>query len=254
MHYFLKTVVFVASVLLVFSYIAYSIPSSPSLPPEEGGIDFEAVKTKGDLVSLGQKIFFGKGKCALCHTIGGEGGRCPNLAGVGAKLSREFLYESLTQPEAFIYKQYQYSPPKPFSAVMPAINKAPIGLDENELLAVIAFLQSTGGQEYVTVDPSELVKPADAVMTVVGDSSRGRSVFNREGCAGCHGETKAQSKNKVASALIPKRQEGSALFLMGALQEGKEPNHRGFSSRLSLNDLNDITAYLTGIKPVSEDM
>jgi len=254
MHYFLKTLIFVASVLLIFSYIAFSIPSQPSVPPEEGTLDFEAVKTKNDLVSLGQKIFFGKGKCALCHTVGGEGGRCPNLAGVGAKLSREFIYESLTQPQAFVYKQYQYSPPKPFGAQMPQINKPPIGLSENEILAVISFVQSTGGREYVTVDPSELVKPVEAMVTVSGNPKEGRAVFNKLGCGDCHGETKAQSKAKDVSALLPKSQKGNPVFLMGSLQEGTTSDHKGISARVSVKDLNDITAYLAQFKAVSEDL
>ncbi len=254
MHYFLKTLVFVASVLLVFTYIAYSIPSQPSLPPEEGSIDFEAVKTKNDLVFLGQKIFFGKGKCALCHTLSGEGGRCPNLAGIGAKLSRDFIYESLTNPQAFVYKQYQYNPPKHFGAVMPAVNKPPIGLSDNELLAVIAFIQSTGGPEYVTVDPSELVKPAEAVIMVAGDPKRGASVFRKLGCRNCHGESKIQSKEKIISDLVPKSQQGNAIFLLGALQESRTADHKGFSARLSLSDLNDLAGYLAGFKTVTEDM
>lgn len=253
MHYFLKVFIFVASVLLVFSYIAYSIPSQPSIPPKEGGIDFEAVKTKNDLVFLGQKIFFGKGKCALCHTLSGEGGRCPNLAGIGAKLSREFIYESLTNPQAFVYKQYQYNPPKHFGAEMPAVNKAPIGLNENELLAVIAFIQSTGGPEYVTVEPSELVKPVEAVI-MAGDPKRGSSVFGKLGCRNCHGESKIQSKAKIISDLVPGSQSGNPIFLMGALQESTTTDHKGFSARLSVKDLNDVVAYLAGFRTVSEDM
>jgi cytochrome c553 len=173
---------------------------------------------------------------------------------VGAKLSREFIYESLTQPSAFIYKQYQYSPPKAFGAQMPPINKPPIGLSENELLAVIAFVQSTGGQEYVTVDPSELVKPAEAVIMVSGDPNQGRAVFGKLGCGNCHGETKSQSKAKEVSDLLPKSQQENAIFLMGALQETTTSDHKGFSARLSVKDLNDLTAYLGQFKTVSEDM
>ena len=49
-------------------------------------------------------------------------------------------------------------PPKPFAAEMPAINKSPIGLDENELLAVIAFVESIAGE--LKVDPSMLKVPS----------------------------------------------------------------------------------------------
>ena len=42
---------------------------------------------------------------------------------------------------------------------MPQINKNPIGLSNNEILSVIAFLQQMSG-EPITVSPSEIVQPA----------------------------------------------------------------------------------------------
>ena len=243
MHYFLKTVLFVAGVLLSFSYIAYSIPSSPSLPPEESKIDFTEIKTKDDLVFLGQKIFFGKGKCVLCHSIGpSETARCPDLEGIGAKLSREFIYESLTQPSAFIYQQYEFSPPKRFGAQMPQINKPPIGLSENELLAVIAFVQSTGGREYVTVDPSELVRPVGELLAGLGDAEAGRVVYNDLGCAKCHGT----EQDRV--------QSDDPLYLLGILQGEAVSKHRGFDRRMTMRDLNDLTAYLAKFVAMPEPL
>jgi hypothetical protein len=44
---------------------------------------------------------------------------------------------------------------------MPPINKKPIGLNNNEILAVIAFLQSMSGEE-VTINLSELAAPSSA--------------------------------------------------------------------------------------------
>jgi len=254
MHYFLKTVLFVAGVLLFFAYIANSIPSRPSLPPEEGKINFAEVKTKDDLVSLGQKIFFGKGQCALCHSIGpSETARCPNLAGIGAKLSREFIYESLTQPNKFIYKQYEFSPPKPFAAQMPQINKPPIGLSENELLAVIAFVQSTGGQESVTVDPSELVKPAAQILAASGDAAKGQTIYKNLGCAQCHG---TDGKKGIAGApdLQVLAQRKDPLQFMSALQGGSSSKHQGLDARLTVKDLTDLMAYLTQFKAMPQPL
>ena len=49
----------------------------------------------------------------------------------------------------------------------PYINKNPIGLSNNEILSVIAFLQQMSG-ESITVSPSEIVQPVKtaAVMQV----------------------------------------------------------------------------------------
>lgn len=118
-------------------------------------VDLDAVSNDQDLVNVGRKIFFGKGQCALCHTLEGEGrGKCPDLEGVGGRLTREFIYETLTEPEEYIRLDFDPAEPKRYPARMPAINKPPVALTEQELLTVIAFVQSQGGA--VTVSPVEL--------------------------------------------------------------------------------------------------
>jgi mono/diheme cytochrome c family protein len=120
-------------------------------------VDVGTIGNDQDLVTVGQKIFFGKGQCALCHTLGGEGrGKCPDLEGAGARLTREFISETLTQPDAYIKLDFDSVEPKKFPARMPAVNKPPIGLNDRELLTVVAFIQSQGGK--VTVSPDELKK------------------------------------------------------------------------------------------------
>src|SRR5438105_10901955 len=159
---FVRVVAFVAIVLGAFSLVALGVPQMASMPPAVERFDVASIKDKKDLAGIGQKIFFGKGQCALCHTIGSSEGRCPDLKGVGSKLTREFIYESLTQPQAYVYKDYEHvGPPKFFPAKMPYINKKPIGLSNNEILAVIAFLQSMSG-EPVTIELSEIEAPKTA--------------------------------------------------------------------------------------------
>lgn len=154
--YFRKVVATACGFLIAFAYLAYQVPQMASLPPKHEEFDPSQLKTQADLVKVGQKLFFSKGQCALCHSIGpSELARCPELKGIGAKLTREFIYESLTQPQAYLYLAYDHEgPPRPFPAKMPAINKPPVGLSEPELLAVIAFVQSLGGE--VTIQPEEL--------------------------------------------------------------------------------------------------
>lgn len=165
---FLRVIGFVAIVLGLFSLVALAVPQMASLPPAEESIDIASIKTPADMASIGQKIFFSKGQCALCHTIGpSESARCPDLKGIGAKLSREFLFESLTQPQAYIYLDYRHEGlPKEYPARMPYINKNPIGLSKNEILSVIAFLQQMSG-EPISVNPSELEMPGAAPVVPV---------------------------------------------------------------------------------------
>jgi mono/diheme cytochrome c family protein len=160
---FARVIGFVAIVLGLFTLVALSVPQMASLPPVEEKFDIATVKTPTDMATIGQKIFFSKGQCALCHTIGpSESARCPDLKGIGAKLSREFIFESLTSPQSYIYLDYRHEgAPKEYPARMPYINKNPIGLSKNEILSVIAFLQQMSG-EPISVNVSELEAPGQA--------------------------------------------------------------------------------------------
>lgn len=158
---FLRVLGFVAMVLGTFSLIALGVPQMASLPPAVETFDLASVKSPDDLASIGQKIFFSKGQCALCHSIGpSESARCPDLNGIGAKLAPEFIYESLTQPQAYIYLDYRHDGvPKEYPAQMPHINKDPIGLSRQEIYSVIAFLQKMSG-EPISVKVEDIMDPA----------------------------------------------------------------------------------------------
>ena len=145
---FLRVWGFVIIVLGTFSLIALSVPQMASLPPAIETFDIAKVKTPDDLSGIGQKIFFSKGQCALCHSIGpSESARCPDLKGIGAKLSPEFIYESLTDPQAYIYLDFRHEGvPEEYPARMPHINKNPIALSKQEIYSVIAFLQKMSGE------------------------------------------------------------------------------------------------------------
>jgi mono/diheme cytochrome c family protein len=169
-RYFGKAAATACTFLIAFAFLAFQVPQMPSLPPKHEEFDPSQIKTQADLIKVGQRLFFSKGQCALCHSIGpSEAARCPDLKGIGAKLTKEFIYESLTKPQAYIYLDYSHEgQPKPFPATMPAINKPPIGLSEPELWAVIAFVQSLGGE--VTVQPEDAIKAAMATTVGAGAS------------------------------------------------------------------------------------
>ncbi len=145
---FVRVLGFVIIMLGIFTLIALGVPQMASLPPAVETFDITSVKTPDDLASIGQKIFFSKGQCALCHSIGpSESARCPDLAGIGAKLAPEFIYESLTQPQAYVYLDFRHEGlPEEYPARMPHINKNPIALSEQEIYSVIAFLQKMSGE------------------------------------------------------------------------------------------------------------
>jgi hypothetical protein len=94
----------------------------------------------------------GKGICLTCHTIGKTGAlRFPDLGGIGAQAKNrvpglsdvEYLTQSLYEPFAFVVPGF---PP-----AMPPVNVPPIGLNDQEILCVIAALQTLGGTPTVTL-------------------------------------------------------------------------------------------------------
>ena len=165
---FLRVVGFVAMVLGSFSLIALGVPQVASLPPAIEKFDLAKVKSPDDLAAIGQKIFFSKGQCALCHSIGpSESARCPDLNGIGAKLAPEFLYESLTQPQAYIYLDFRHATqPEEYPARMPHINKDPIGLTKPEIYSVIAFLQKMSGAD-ITITVEDVMESQEEQAEVV---------------------------------------------------------------------------------------
>lgn len=170
---FVRVVGFVVIMLGLFSLIGASIPQAPSLPPAVETFDMARIQTPDDLAFIGQKIFFSKGQCALCHSIGPRAAaRCPDLKGIGAKLTREFIYESLTQPQAYIYKDFRHEGlPQDYPARMPHINKNPIALTNQEILSVIAFLQKMSG-EPISIKVEDVMKPEAVEVALVAGPGR----------------------------------------------------------------------------------
>ena len=108
-----------------------------------------------EMMKVGREIMEGKGICLTCHTIGKTGAlRFPDLAGVDVRAKSrvpgmsdvEYLAQSMYEPTAYVVEGF---PP-----AMPPVNKPPIGLTDQEILCVIAYLQSLGGTPTVTLQTS----------------------------------------------------------------------------------------------------
>ena len=134
-----------------YGYVGQMVPQKEVQPPQE--VALTGNLTTADMVRVGREIFQGKGLCSTCHTIGKTGAlRFPDLEGVGARAKTriaglsdvEYLAQSLYEPTVYIVPG--------FAVGMPTINQPPIGLTDDEILAVIAFLQSLGGTPTVTME------------------------------------------------------------------------------------------------------
>ena len=133
-----------------YTYVGQLVPQKEVHPPAEVAISKEM--GPDEMRRVGRQIMEGKGLCFTCHTVGKKGTlRFPDLEGVGARAGGrvaglsdvEYLAQSMYEPNAFIVPG--------FNPGMPVINKPPIGLSDDEILAVISYLQSLGGTPTVTM-------------------------------------------------------------------------------------------------------
>ena len=133
-----------------YTYVGQMVPQKEVQPPEE--IVLRSDLTTADMVQVGRQIMEGKGLCFTCHTIGKTGAlRFPDLAGVDVRAKSrvaglsdvEYFAQSMYEPNAFIVPG--------FNPGMPTINQPPVGLTDQEILCVIAYLQSLGGTPTVTL-------------------------------------------------------------------------------------------------------
>ncbi|HLV00905.1 MAG TPA: cytochrome c, partial [Acidobacteriota bacterium] len=161
--------------------------------------------TVEEMIATGREIAEGKGLCLTCHTIGQSGAlRFPDLEGIGARAAtrvpglsaEEYLRQSLYEPNAYIVSG--------FAPGMPAVNRPPIGLTDEEILTVIAFLQSMGGEVTVSlsgstdqaaptsVQPSAVASesppPTETAVALPAavDENGGAALLRQHGCTSCH--------------------------------------------------------------------
>ncbi len=211
--------IFTLLVVLLFVYIGEVLTriSGEATRGPGYGVPADAVATP----QAGESLFWGRGNCYTCHSIGGRGSaiRGPNLgvAGpskmpIGARAVErakerakqtgkpytavDYLVETLTEPGAYLVQGYQN--------IMPVIWKPPIALKPEEIKAVIMYLEGQGGTVGIAaIDGSPFFQKLKATAATAGDQGAeawkpylqgdleaGKELFfNPEspaGCAKCH--------------------------------------------------------------------
>ncbi|HVH67301.1 MAG TPA: c-type cytochrome [Gemmatimonadales bacterium] len=194
----LKIVGIVLGTLALYTLIANKIPQVQSEVPQT--LTLGANVTPEQLVSAGEKVFNGIGGCTTCH---GLGTRAPNLltdekgtGPIGArcgkreagKTCKQYLYESLDQPKAYVVAGYQ--------PIMPVMTKQ---LSPAQVWSVIAFLESQGGTVDVTASDIPAETPGSgpgpaggtgptpgASPGFAGGSTDPKAIIQAAGCLACH--------------------------------------------------------------------
>lgn len=181
-----KVILLGLGIITFYTYFANSIPQIESRPPAE--IEVGGEMTPDELARVGRQIVETKGGCLVCHSIGSPGPRAPDLSGVGARAAErvpdltaeEYLFESLREPCVYVVEGYE--------CIMPVADEPPTSLTEGEVIAVVAYLQSLGGE--ITVSPPAAgvaaaeETPSDRAQFATATTPEG--LFTELGCAACH--------------------------------------------------------------------
>ncbi len=189
----LKVIGVVLGTLALYTLIANKIPQIQSEVPQS--LSFGANVTSEQLVAAGDKLFNGAGGCTACH---GLGTRAPNLVtdekGAGAigarcgkreagKSCKQYLFESLDNPTAYVVAGYQ--------PIMPRMTAQ---LSPPQIWSIIAFLESQGGTVDVTgsdIPAASTTSTTSATSTtgggaLAGGSTDPKAIIAAAGCLGCH--------------------------------------------------------------------
>ncbi|HXP60972.1 MAG TPA: c-type cytochrome, partial [Dongiaceae bacterium] len=197
--------------------------------------------------SEGQRLFQQKG-CIGCHSVGGQGGKVgPALDDVGLRRTPEWMMQHFRDPQTV-------SP----GSVMPRF-----GFTEAEARALTDFLLRLRDQ-----------KLALSIPALMGPVDRGREIYRKYGCSGCHGpEGKGGVPNPNAKTAeqVPgltyvadgyTKPELKKLILRGQREivplDPRRPAPPlympAWGSTIKDAEIDDLVAYLFSLKPKGEDL
>src|SRR5467141_1397612 len=184
----------VLGTLALYTLIANKIPQVQSEVPR--ALSLGANVTPEQLVAAGDQLFHGAGGCTTCH---GLGTRAPNLltdekgqGPIGARCGKRelgkdckaYLYESLTNPRAYVVPGYE--------PIMPDMGRI---LSPQQIWALVAFLESNSGTVDVSASdiPSSTTSTTSSTSTsstpsagIAGGSTDPMTIIRGAGCTGCH--------------------------------------------------------------------
>ena len=127
-----KLIIVAVIVTGLYAWFGNSIPQSAWDAPKKKVLSPD-MKPK-QLAEEGREIFK-KAGCGVCHSVTGEKLRGPDLSRIGAERDAETM-------AAILYSG---------TDVMPAANRPPANLNDTEITAIIAYMQSLGSRPRVKI-------------------------------------------------------------------------------------------------------
>lgn len=173
------------AVIGFYTLVAHIIPQLQSEVPAQVAVGPGA--SPEELAAAGERVY--STVCTACHGLGTRapnlltdheglgpiGARCLARFGAGCK---DYLYHSLTAPGDSVVPG--------FANIMPDMRTQ---LDANQIWAVIAYLQSQGGEITVTAQDLEAAtsSPTSPAAGAPLTATTGpRELLREKGCLGCH--------------------------------------------------------------------
>lgn len=185
----LKILAVTLGTILFYTLVANVIPQIESEVPEE--LSFTGEVSAAELVAAGADLYEGAGGCTACHGLGerapnlltGEGDLGPIGARCGARVQGEdckaYLHRSMVEPNAYVVEGFQ--------PIMPDMTRT---LSANQIWALVAYLQSQGGEVDVTAADLEAeaadeegAAPATTAATGTTDP---QALIDELQCLVCH--------------------------------------------------------------------
>jgi mono/diheme cytochrome c family protein len=178
----------VIATIATFTFIANAIPQLQSEVPID--LSFGANVSAEELVESGEILFNGAGACTTCHQLGE---RAPNLltdhegtGTIGVRCAnrvpgedcKAYFYSSLVDPAAYLVEGFA-----------PIMTDQRRSLSNAQIWALVAYLQSVGGEVTVTgadiaeTDGGSSVASATPAATTSTDPL---DVMRANACLGCH--------------------------------------------------------------------
>lgn len=261
----LKILAVVLGTVGLYTLIANAIPQVESDVPRE--LTFSGEVTAEELVAAGEEIHAGSGGCTACH---GTGTRAPNLVtadetgqAIGARCAarvegmdcKEYLYASMIDPNAHVVEGFQ--------PIMPDVRRT---LSNEQIWALVAFLQAQGGEVTVTgEDIAATAGEADAEAATAtqaaaasGQVDPGVSnpvgILQQFACLACHrlgeqGQEVGPPFTDVGARLQPDEIRRAIVDPDAEIAPGYEPfagiMPKDFGQRMTWSQLEVLVEYLS---------
>jgi mono/diheme cytochrome c family protein len=184
----LKVLAVVFLTLGTYTWVANAIPQLESVVPE--ALTFSADVTEAELVAAGEDLFSGAGACTTCHGLGTQ---APNLltdhqgqGTIGQRCAtrvegqdcKTYIHESITNPTAYVIEGF-----------IPMVFQARL-FSGAQIWALVAYLQSQGGEVTVTGEDIQAAQAADAAAPPAGGPATASldplEIMRNNLCFGCH--------------------------------------------------------------------